>query len=130
MSHPQQPPMETTMHQPSFSRHRGSAIAQSWALCSEQRFGFSPERRRMSWRAPWRAREIIGNGAEEHGTSAALDSGNPIGRKLKASHLADQSAAAVEPSGIAHRRFKASFVESMQPGRAIEALDLQALDFA
>ena len=76
------------------------------------------------------AREIIGNAAEQHGTSAALDSGNPIGRKLKASHLADESVAAIEPGGIAHRCFKTSFVENTQFGRAIEAVDLQALSFA
>src|ERR1700730_12666116 len=76
------------------------------------------------------AREIIGNAAEQHRTSAALDSGNPIGRKLKASHLADGSVAAVEPGGIAHRCLKASFVENTQFGRAIEAVDLQALSFA
>ena len=69
-----------------------------------------------------------GSGANR--TSAPLDSGNPIGRKLKASHLADESVAAVEPGGIAHRCFKTSFVENMQFGTAIEALDLQALSFA
>jgi hypothetical protein len=67
---------------------------------------------------------------EQHGTSAALDSGNPVGRKLKASHPADGGASAVEPGGIAHRRFKASFVENIQFGRAIEALDRQALGLA
>ena len=76
------------------------------------------------------AREIIGNAAEQHRTSAALDSGNPIGRKLKASHLADGSGAAVEPGGIAHRCFKTSFVENMQFGSAIESVDLHALGFA
>ncbi len=71
---------------------------------------------------------LAGHGANR--TSAALDSGNPIGRKLKASHLADESVAAVEPGGIAHRCFKASFVENKQSGRAFEAVDLQALGFA
>ena len=74
--------------------------------------------------------ETIGNAAEQHGTSPAYDSGNSIGRKLKAPDLTDEGAAAVEPSGIAHRRSKASFVESTQSGRATEALNLQALGFA
>ena len=73
--------------------------------------------------------ELLLAGHAANRTSAALDSGNPIGRKLEASRLADESAAAVEPGGITHRRFKASFVENMQSGTAIEALDLQALGF-
>ena len=64
---------------------------------------------------------------QAQGTSASMDPGDPIRRKLKTSHLADRGTAALEPGGIARCRFKASFVENMQSGRAIEPADLQAL---
>jgi len=74
-------------------------------------------------------REISGI-REQYATLAALNSGNPIGQKFKASHLAHRGGTAIEPGGIAHRRFKTFFVEDMQPGRAIEPADLHALHFA
>jgi len=40
-------------------------------------------------------REMIGKAAKQPETSVPPDTDNPIGRKLKVSHLADESGAAV-----------------------------------